>query len=289
MLDHLIPNIPENSKIIIGLGDSFTQGVGSWSTETYKKYQGWIDPLKIPRETLDEMYHNSWVHQLCRNHLSDYIPVNLGVMGTGNRAAVKELYLNPDIEFHNAKEVIVVLMLSGLERFDFINRDFPSNAHFYTMWPNPWDPNASNKKLWEVYAKDLWSEKFNVIENILNIQEAELFCKAKGWKLIVTSAFDQRITKDYFVTHAGEVNSKLVNAISWDKFLYPQGMKSFIELLLTYDGRPEMAKGDFYVYYSKLKEPTKYITNCMHPTQEGHRIIAEEIYKYIIEQKLLNK
>lgn len=288
MFDHLIPTIPKGSKIIIGLGDSFTQGVGSWSKETYKKYNGWIDPLKIPRELIDEMYDNSWVHQICRNHLTDYIPVNLGIMGIGNRGAVKELYLNPYIEFDNADEVIVVLMMSGLERFDFINREFPSHTHYYTMWPNPWDSNTTNKKLWEVYAKDLWSEKFNIIENILNIREAEMFCKSKGWKFIVTSAFDQRITKDYFLKEAGVVHNKLINTIPWDNFLYPQNMKSFIELLLTYDGRPEMAMGDFYVYYSKLKEPTEYITNCMHPTQKGYRIIAEEIYKFMLEKNLIN-
>jgi hypothetical protein len=285
MFDHLIPNIPKGSKIVVGLGDSFTQGVGSWSKETYKKYNGWIDPLKIPREVVDEMYHNSWVHQICRNHLTDYIPVNLGIMGIGNRGAVKELYLNPYIDLDNASEVIVVLMLSGLERFDFINREFPSHAHYYTMWPNPWDPNATNKKLWEVYAKDLWSEKFNVLENILHIREAEMICKAKGWKFVVTSAFDQRVTKEYFLKEAGAVHNKLINTVPWDKFLYPQEMKSFMELLLTYDGRPEMALGDFYVYYSKLKEPTEYITNCMHPTQEGYRIIAEELYKYMIKNK----
>jgi hypothetical protein len=288
MFDHLIPKIPKNSKVVIGLGDSFTQGVGSWYKDTYKKYNGWIDPLQIPKELVDEMYENSWVHQLCRNHLPDFIPVNLGVMGTGNRAAVKELYLNPNIEIDNASEVIVVLMLSGMERFDFINREFASQCHFYTMWPNPWDPNTTNKKLWEAYANDIWSEKFTVIETILNICEAEMFCRAKGWKFVVTSAFDQRINKEYFTEHGTPANSKLVNSVPWNNFLYPRGMKSFIELLLTYDGRPEMALGEFYVYYSKLKEPTEYITNCMHPTQEGYRIIAEEIYKFLIEKEFVN-
>jgi len=281
MFDHLIPEIPKGSKIIIGLGDSFTQGVGSWSTETYKKYNGWIDPLKIPRELIDEMYNNSWVHQLCRNHLTDFIPVNLGIMGTGNRAAVKELYLNPYIDFDNASEVIVVFMMSGLERFDFVNKDFPPHTHFYTMWPNPWDKNSTNKKLWEAYAKDIWSEKFVVVENILHMREAEIFCKAKGWKFVVTSAFDQRITKEHFLKEVGTVHNKLINTVAWDNFLYPNGLKSFIELLLTHEGRPELAPGEYLDYYSKLKEPSTYITNCMHPTQEGYRIIAEEIYKFL--------
>lgn len=285
MYHYLKPIIQKDSKVVIGLGDSFTQGVGSWSKETYKKYNGWIDPLKIPNELLAEMYANSWVHQLCRNHLPDYIPVNLGIMGTGNRAAVKELYLHPDLNFNYASDVIVIFMLSGLERFDFINKEFSNQCHFYTMWPNPWDPNTTNKKLWEAYAENLWSEKFTVIENVLNIKEAEMFCKAKGWKLIVTSAFDQRITKEYFSQHAGFANDKLISSMPWNTFLYPQNKKSFIELLLTYDGRPEMALGSFNEYYSKLSEPTEYITNCMHPTTEGYRLIAFEINKFLVEKQ----
>lgn len=280
MYDYLIPKIPKNSKIIIGLGDSYTQGVGSWSKQTYRAYGGKIDHLRIPDKLIKEMYDNSWVNQLCQTHLTDYVPVNLGVIGTGNRAAVKELYLNCDIEFDNAADVIVVLMLSGLERFDFVNKEFGTECHFYTMWPNPWDPNTTNKKLWEAYAENLWSEKFTVIENILNIKEAEMFCRAKGWKFVVTSAFEQRINEEYFKKHAA-THDKLIASVPWDKFLYPKQCKSFIELLLTLDGRPEMAMGNFYRYYSKLPEPTEYITNCMHPTQEGHRIIAEEIYKFV--------
>lgn len=280
----MIPEIPKGSKVIVGLGDSFTQGVGSWSKDTYNKYNGWIDPLNIPESIHEEMYENSWVSQICKNHLPEYIPVNLGVMGTGNRAAVKELYFNPKIELDNAREVIVVLLLSGIERFDFINREFPEHHHFYTMWPNPWDKNSTNKKLWEAYAKDIWSEKFVCLEAISNIREAEMFCKAKGWKLIVASAFDQRINRERFIQEIGTVNTDLIDTVPWDKFLYPKGCKSFMELLLTYDGRPELANGAFYDYYSKLKYPTEYITNCMHPTQEGYRIMAEEIFEFAKEQ-----
>ena len=275
------PDIPVGSKVIVGLGDSFTQGVGSWKKETYAKYNGWINPHGIPDELKPEMYEYSWVNQLCTNHMQDYISVNFGIMGTGNRAAAKELYLNPRVKLENASEVIVVYMLSGLERFDFVNREFSHRHHFYTMWPNPWDKSASNAKLWECYAKDIWSEKFVCLEALLNIREAETYCKAHGYKFIVASAFDQRVTRDRFIQEIGKGDTELIDTIPWDRVLYPNGCKSFMELLLTYDGRPEMADGDFYEFYSKLKEPTEYITNCMHPTYEGYRIMAEEIYKFI--------
>ncbi len=286
MYSQTIPPITHDSKLIIGLGDSFTQGVGSWSKETYKQNNGYIDPLRISQQLEIEMYENSWVNQLCKNHLQEYTPVNLGVLGKGNRASIKEMYLNPSIKMQDSKTATLVYMLSGIERFDFINREFAKegNGHFFAMWPNPWDKNTTHKQLWEAYARDIWSEKFVCLEALLNIKEAESIAQANGWNLIIASAFDQRVTKEYFTKSIGQEHTDLVNSIPWDKFLYPQGCKSFMQLLLRYDGREELADGAFYDYYSKIKEPTEYITNCMHPTQEGYRIMAEEIYKFMKEK-----
>jgi lysophospholipase L1-like esterase len=285
-----IPEIHKGAKVIVGLGDSFTEGVGSWNEETYRKFKGRIDPLNIPDSIKPEMYENSWVSQLCNRHLYGWLPVNLGMMGRGNRAALKELYLNPKIKFSNASEVIVVYMLSGMERFDFISRDFPENSHFFAMWPNPWDKNTTNKKLWEAYAEDIWSERFVALETLLNIKEAEMICRANGWKLIITSAFDQRITRDNFVkviNKPDEDHAELVDSIPWDCFLYPQDCNSFMHLLLKYAGHEnheELALGAYHDYYSKLAWPAKYITNCMHPSREGYGIMAQEIFKFIKEK-----
>ena len=283
MFDALIGKAFPGDNIVIGLGDSFTQGVGSWSEETYKANKGWIDPLNTSESLYPEMYENSWVSQLCKYYLTGYKPINLGQLGKGNRAAVKELYLNPQACIPLASDVIVVYMLSGMERFDFVNKDF-TNIHFTTMWPNPWDEKSPDKKLWKAYATSVWSEKFICIETLLNIKEAETFCKAHGYKFVITSAFEQRFTKEYFINTLGAKHEDLINSIPWDNVLYPKKCKSFIELLLHYDGRPELAYGEFYDVYSKLKKPTQYITNCCHPTREGYRIIAEELSNFIKEK-----
>ena len=149
------------------------------------------------------------------------------------------------------------------------------------MWPNPWDKNTTHKQLWEAYARDIWSEKFVCLEALLNIRDAEMFAKAHGWNFVVASAFDQRVTRENFIDKIGKEHTELIDTIPWDNFIRPQGCKSFMQLLLRYDGREELADGAFYDYYSKLKEPTEYITNCMHPTREGYRIMAEEIYNFM--------
>jgi lysophospholipase L1-like esterase len=274
--------IKKGAKVIVGLGDSFTQGVGGYPSQIWTHYGkiNCLDP-KLNKILEPYMFQGSWVNQLCVNHLPDYQPINLGRLGVGNRAAVKELYLNPDVELQNASDVIVVLMLSGIERFDFVNKDFPDVHHFFAMWPNPWDKNTTNKKLWECYAEDLWSEKFVAVETIMNIVEAQTFCKAHGYKFVVASAFDQRVTREWLIENLGDNYVKLVDTIDWTSFIRPQGCKSFMELLLTLEGNPEMIKGSFYDHYSKLDQPSEYITPCVHPSKEGYRVMAEEIYNFL--------
>lgn len=279
--------IKHGDKIIICLGDSFTQGQGSWDRKTWKRYGNRISPQKLNLELLTQMYQNSWPRQLVKNHLLDYVSVNLGVVGQGNRAAVKELYLHPELKFHEAKKGIVILMLSGLERWDFIDRNYHNNCHFDTIFP--YNGNEKNKLFWKLYSENVISDKFSFIETILNIKEVEIYCKAYGYNLIITSAFEQRITKDFFLKKLGENFKDLVDSLPWDNFLFPQGCKSFIELLLINEGRPELAAGDWYAFYSVLKEPSKYITNCTHPTYEGYSIIAEEIFKFMQDKGFLDE
>jgi lysophospholipase L1-like esterase len=286
---YTLPKISDGDKVIVGLGDSFTQGIGSWSRDTYAKYNNKIDIHKIPRELYDELYKGSWVNQLCENHLTDYISVNLGKMGNGNRSAVKQLYLNPSSNLKNASHVIVIFMLSGIERFDFINKDFNQDHPFYTMWPNPNDPGSTHAGLWEIYSKFIWSDKFEVAEAILNIMEAYTFCKANGYDFIFGSAFDIHITRKHFISILGEDYTDLVDSIPWDNFFYPHGRATLIELLTELDGRPSLAKGGFYPFYTKLPCPSTYITNCAHPTKEGHKAIAEALYSYIRQKKINGK
>ena len=87
-------NITEDSKIVISLGDSFTQGEGACSIDIWEKYN-WDLKKMSDRESRYDIdisnLENSWVHKLCSNHLTDFTPINMGMTGRGNRAAMKEL------------------------------------------------------------------------------------------------------------------------------------------------------------------------------------------------------
>ena len=195
----IIKKLSPNSKIIIGIGDSFTQGQGACSEDIWEKYN-W-DVENIPKE--DErlvnsiFYENSWVNQLCKNHLTDYIPINFGMAGRGNRAAVKQLSMHPTFKFDTIKEKIVIFMLSGMERFDFVHKKFKEHLYFKTMWPS-YLYNGNEKGLWAEYLTHIYSDRSATIELILNINEVQVWCKANNAKLIIISAFSTDYNIDSF-------------------------------------------------------------------------------------------
>jgi hypothetical protein len=306
----MIKPINKNSKIIIGLGDSFTEGHGACTNELWEKCNWNLD--KLPEGTAMDyqrsFYENSWVHKLCKNHLTDHIPINLGMTGRGNRGAVKELYLHPELKMETAREKIVVFMLSGYERFDFVHKEFNQHIHYQTMWPQC-TTKIKQKNLWLAYGEHVYSDRVAIIEMLLGIAEVKMWCKANNAKLILTSAFRpdyrrnilyERILNDcecndgktpnYLQKQVDYVN-RMVNIIDWDDFLRPNGYYCFADYLLHIEGRDDMINNTdqslFYQFGQSLEKlsPNGYITNCSHPSQKGHEEMAKVIYNHIIKIK----
>ena len=282
--------ITSGAKVLVGLGDSFTQGVGAYTDETYQQNNYKIDVFTEKPALIAEQYEGSWVNQLCQKHLKGWIPINMGHAGVGNRAAVKQLYVNTQVELEKAEEVIVVLMLSGLERFDFVKKDYGNHDHysFDCMWPNPQDPTAKNRPLWQAYADHVYSETFVAVELILNILEAQTYCKANGYKFVFGSAFDLRANSTWLTkTLCGALSflkpehKKLIKKIDWNNFVYPKGYDSFLQYLLRLEGNEHLAPGGWYHHYIDMPRPSTYITNCAHPTRKGHEVMADILYDHI--------
>jgi hypothetical protein len=306
MLDWYKKDIIERKKnkpkILIGLGDSFTQGQGACSVELWEKYN-WdlgtsseIDNYDL----LKSSYENSWVNKICENYLTEYTPINLGMTGRGNRAAVKELYLHPDLQMEKSKEIIVVFMLTGMERFDFIDKEFFEHVHYRTMWPN------NNSKLSSGYFEEVWSDKFGVIESLLSIAEVKMWCKLYDAKLFLISAFSPNFNRNYFFnTLIGDgkenknylyknkdyTNLLLNSNIDWDDFIRPNNFNCVTDFLCHLENREDLislsSPHHYYEYAYGLDKmsPNGYITKCAHPSNKGHEKIAELIHNEIIKDK----
>lgn len=283
-------------KYIIGLGCSWTQGEGGYPQHIWEQYNGRVQLRGVDDYHLRQYEHeNSWVNVLARDHFTDHTPINLGVRGIGNRAAVHQLHFCDKIDFNNSTGIIV-LMLSGFERFDFFQEnpmrgtgqdDHYSNgeyAHYKwrSMWPVP-DNGGTEAPLWNCYARMLWSEQFCASEQMMALLDAQTFAKAHGFKLIVANAFNQRPEgiRAYLRDNAGS----LVDKFDWTNYAHhTTDYSAFVEKLVYCDGLmdPKFWHG-FHSFYHKRDWPAKYLTNCegAHPTLEGYKVIGDELANFI--------
>jgi hypothetical protein len=286
-------------KYLIGLGCSWTQGEGGYPDQVWKDHGGRVQVRGRDDYYLRAIEHeNSWVNVLTRDHFPEYESINLGARGIGNRAAVHQLHFCDKVDFENSTGIIV-LMLSGFERFDFFqenpkrftNQDdgYSNGEYAHYKWRTMW-PFAGNTgpeaPLWDVYAKLLWSEQFIASEQMMALIDLQTFAKAYGYKVVVANAFNQRVEgiKQYLHDNVGS----LVNKFDWSTYVHNKTpYVAFVQKLVELDGLLDPKDwGAFHSIYHKRDYPAKYLTNCegAHPTLVGYKVIADELAKFINTQ-----
>lgn len=302
--------VDSNTNVIIGLGDSFVEGHGAYPIEVweelgYKKENQDIE-LNYGSGRYFELhrYHhdNCFLSQLTKKYLVDYIPINFGYSGNGNRACVKALTtMHPDLNLEAAKNKIVIFYVGQFCRFDFFN-NYGITGHniFHTIWPHKpgADMNPGIQELWRGYATSVWNEKTEVLEFISNIVEVQNWCKFNNAKLIVINSFEPKFNKAYIDSvllrtnewKDDEVLKHLIDSINWDNVMpIPGGYDSITDLLSVKEDHPEFV-GQEHSWYgwsidyckeNKSFTPNGYFTPCAHPTIKGHELIAKLIFEYI--------
>lgn len=322
--------LEKTSKAIISLGCSFPAGQGALDDEIYEEYNlvypGPGYPFQLPLDKKFELvkrfplanlilgthelsfkkmeFKNSFVSVLADKYFDkEYVPINFSEPGGANRGRIKELYLNPDINWHKIKDIIVIFMPTGIERFDFVNdANFHIN-HYKTIWPTCPNNEKSKKTratLWEYYGKAVYTEKSGVIEQIGIVQELLTWCKLKNAKLIITPGFDRRYNKSRFqailkteikrdenwdltdiIENKDEETVKLADLWPWENMFYPEGHATLIDLCM--DQEPSVTdKNDHYFQFQNNRSPLGWITPCSHPGKKGHDLYAKLVYNHLL-------
>lgn len=320
-------SLRHTKKAIIALGCSFVQGQGAIDDYFYEDYKWEYTigiPLDIKASTEQKLqilkkhpelsihngkidftfmeYENAFVNVLCKKYLNGaYTPMNFGLRGCGNRASIKDLYFQTEIEWNLAEEIIVLYVPSGVERFDFLNDTWTDHFHFKAMWPNQHE-NPHRNQLWEGYKKTLWSEKFGVLEQISNVLELQNWCKLKNAKLFITPGFDTRYTRKHFLHELNTVvvrngheliesqrsniifnqdEASLVDLFPWECMITPGGYNTFLELALSHE--PTIPPEDFFFRCAGVGSPNKWITPCSHPSAKAHDLFAKHLSESILK------
>lgn len=287
-----------NSKLIIGIGDSFTYGTGSESVETWVENDWDIEKMRFSEKARLDASEGSWVNQLCKYHMPDYLPINMGMAGKGNRYAVRELYLNPLMKLEDFKEKYVIFMPSAMERFD-TPADFSNSYNrFDTHWPISSDPKKPGYSLLKnTKGESIVTEKLFVSETLLNFYDVITWCKLYGAKLLFINAFTPEINRDYFkktleFENTDNFNEEniiaLVDKIPWHKQIRPMGFDTVISMLLHLEKRDDLIENyGFREFNVETVSEYGWISKCQHPTLKGHKLIADIIYENILNYENL--
>lgn len=291
-------------KYIIGLGCSWTQGEGGYPEHIWQQYNGRVQLRGVDDHHLRKYEHeNSWVNVLCRDHFTDYIPVNLGVRGIGNIGAVNQLHFCDVIDWNNASGIII-LMWSGFERYDVVQQnplafhpiqeDYYSNGDYkHYKWRTAWpfaDVNPIENEWWTVYAKKLWSEEFVAVSQMLALLNLQSFAKANNFKVVIANGWNDPHDVDTQqryspIEYLKKYTRTLFDKFDWTGYVHNStDYMCFMQKLVWEDKQLDPELWNFwYNHYSKLSWPSKYLTNCQgaHPTIDGYKIIGDEIAKFI--------
>lgn len=251
-------------KVIVGIGDSWTQGQGGVSLKHFEEWGGRVDRYDAETEPkfLHEEIENSWVNVLTRDYFPDYTSINLGMRGYGNRGAVKNLYNYPLP--NNISGGCLIFMLSSIVRFDIShpNSFLSSRRKLNTLYGAPELGSESEK-----WYFDYFTTFFGRIETLYSLLEAQMIAKSYNLDFYFASAFDlQDDLRDSPETHYN-----LSTQLNWDNYLTPN--THYMEYLNELNGTPNRR----HDYYLGLDWPDRYITNCAHPTIEGYKEIAKDL------------
>lgn len=253
-------------KVIIGIGDSWTQGEGGVPLKVFEDWGGRIDKTDSECLHLLETEHeNSWVNVLCRDYFTDHIPFNLGMRGYGNRGAVKNLFIEK-VPYNQITEGYLIFLLSSRVRFDLLlcENKINSRRKFQTFYPH----QGKNDGMSERFYQDIYTSYFGKQETIFNILEAQTFAKAYNLKFYFGSAFENMDDIRYDFYGTGEL-------INWKNYLTPN--TNYFKILSTLEGNPNGHAEQYRV----MPMPSRYLTNCIHPTIEGYKEIAKDMYNKI--------
>ena len=272
--------INPGDNVIVGLGDSFTQGVGAYDHSTWLSISD-----KTPSQYnvsgqffIEEQGKNNWVRQIRDKFLPDYKIYNCGMNGGGNRSTIKEFVLYPLPA--NVKNVVVVLLCTGLERYDLLKQsDKTAGAYWHQKWQTIWPIIDGNRgdisRLEGEYTNQIWSRQNDAFEFLFNIKDIENLCRANGYKFMFVPAFDNFISRIELVEDL-DPKSEFIDIINWDNFIDLPDTSLMAWLSSLEDGPRNIH--DIFQKMAKATMPSKYITPCAHWTIEGQFKVAELLF-----------
>jgi lysophospholipase L1-like esterase len=257
-------------------GDSWTEGVGGNLNEELT--------TNIPEERTAIRQKYCWP-----KHLSELLKCNVNNYGVG--AFSNNLIFNT-VSYQLKNEIItqddfVVIMWSSSLRDDL---PFFPNENNFNIWGERYKTkqhlfkyifdgikggkvnyNRAEKNFRDFYINNLYNDMYYDIVNQNYILHLQFMFKELGIRYLFCDGFDNMINKDI------DENVNKTNLINQHRY-WGFRNKTMVNLLTSTNRKDVWENGEYWTEDTEGK----------HPNNKGYELIANELYKFIMENNLLN-
>jgi len=175
-------------KVLITLGDSFTEGVGCYLPDLYQEYiAGNISERDLYTNSTPHWQKVNWANLL--GPRVGRTTINLAHGGDGNSTQAKKFYALTDLPESN--DVVVIWTLSYPERFSFYSGGKLEN---YSI--NSLDEPIARAYFETVYTGLIDAHK----ETAYYLSSVRALCQSRGWKFYYISAWDLQSDFDKIIS-----------------------------------------------------------------------------------------
>jgi hypothetical protein len=291
-----------DESILIANGDSWTFGCEIVDPEILKKYPRikYLTEIDFIAENDDYRTTRIWPTFLAKKLRTRV--VNLAEPGDDNTSILTRtqeyiLYLRK--KRYSSKNIFVVVGWTSPERRDFWYKS-DDGKHNYKFKLNPHtistDQSVTGNFI-KIYSKNFWHPEEYMLRYATTIYNFQNFCKQQQVKFLSFNSF-YRI-KNLDINRWADINvTKELNEINYPSHVITDS-KNNVRDNYKPDYNLIWSEVDSTRYYNKDEKNSTFKTyvdlmcgvngyNGWHPNETGHMVWAEELYRYIIENKILD-
>lgn len=192
--------------------------------------------------------------------------------------------------------LFVVIGWSSPERVRFWYKDDERNQKFI-IWPSlEWFDTQAQEKFWRLYVAYMWNKEEFIPRYVDTVLRFQNFCNEHGIKFVMFNAFYQGQGSgcSHAIEHDFNVEQELTQLAVEG---YDYSINNVRQQGVSFSAKHAWATVDKVRYYNKDAEKNSFrtfITDNLekplqgwHPSELGHSIWADELFRYINENNLI--
>lgn len=170
-------------------------------------------------------------------------------------------------------------------------------SHKFRLWPQ--DSNVSNKgesELWKIYVEYFWNKEEYLPRYVMNVLQFQNFCEVNNIKWLCFNSFYQTPNQDLNAWVDLEIKNELNNLNIGSSIYQDSQVNGRSNFSYEYNSIWEIIdKTKFYkkneinnTFKSFIeKNNSEDVFNGWHPSPKSHEIWANELHRYIIDNRLM--